>query len=229
MVEVDSNAILVKPLKSRKDAKLIRGYKSLLLRLQRAGIVPRKHVLDNKISKAMKEHIRDEFKVKLELVPPGCHRRNAAEVVIRNFNPHFLSVLAGVADDFLPSLWDRLLPQTEITLNLLQHPNYAPNISAYSHLSGPFDYNKMPLALMGCEVQVHKKADNWGTWAYHSTTLGIYPHHRNITEHMSATSSTPKASVCSTRSSSNTRISPIHCSHTPIKSCGHYLIASSRH
>ena len=34
MVEVDSNAILVKPLKSHKDAKLIRGYKSLLLRLQ---------------------------------------------------------------------------------------------------------------------------------------------------------------------------------------------------
>jgi hypothetical protein len=54
MVEVDSNAILVKPLMSRKDSKLIRGYKSLLLRLQRSGIVPRKHVLDNKISKAMK-------------------------------------------------------------------------------------------------------------------------------------------------------------------------------
>ena len=26
----------------------------------------------------------------------------------------------------------------------------------------------MPLATMGCEVQVHKKADKWGTWAYHS-------------------------------------------------------------
>ena len=31
MVEVDSNAILVEPLKSCKDAKLICGYKSLLL------------------------------------------------------------------------------------------------------------------------------------------------------------------------------------------------------
>ena len=31
MVEVDSNAILVEPLKSRKDTELIRGYKSLLL------------------------------------------------------------------------------------------------------------------------------------------------------------------------------------------------------
>ena len=31
MVEVDSNAILVEPLKSCKDDELIRGYKSLLL------------------------------------------------------------------------------------------------------------------------------------------------------------------------------------------------------
>ena len=34
MVEMDINAILVKPLKSSKDAELICGYKSLLLRLQ---------------------------------------------------------------------------------------------------------------------------------------------------------------------------------------------------
>jgi hypothetical protein len=116
----------------------------------------------------------------LELVPPGCHRRNAAEVAIRNFKSHFLSVLAGVANDFPPSLWDRLLPQTEITLNLLRQSNALPNISAYAHLSGPFDYNKMPLAPMGCEVQVHKKADKRGTWAYHSVDgwyLSTSPHH----------------------------------------------------
>ena len=71
--------------------------------------------------------------------------------------------LAGVAGDFPPSLWDRLLPQTKITLNLLRKSNYVPNISAYAHLSGPFDYNKMPLAPMGCKVQVHKKADKRGT------------------------------------------------------------------
>ncbi len=65
MVEVDSNAILVKPLKSRKDVELIQGYKSLLLRLQRAGIVPWKHVMDKEISEAIKDNIWDECKVKL--------------------------------------------------------------------------------------------------------------------------------------------------------------------
>ena len=76
----------------------------------------------------------------MELVPPGCHQRNAAEVAIHNFKTHFLSVLAGVAEDFPANLWDGLLTQTEITLNLLQKSNVTPNVSAYAHLSGPFDY-----------------------------------------------------------------------------------------
>ena len=66
--------------------------------------MPQKQVMDNEISEAMKEDIRDECKVKLELVPPGCHQRNAAEVAIHNFKAQFLSVLAGVADNFSPSL-----------------------------------------------------------------------------------------------------------------------------
>jgi hypothetical protein len=75
--------------------------------------------MDNEISETMKKHIRDKCKLTIELVPPGCHRPNGAEVAIHNFKSHFLSILAGVANDFPPSLWDRLLPQTEITLNLL--------------------------------------------------------------------------------------------------------------
>ena len=98
--------------------------------------------------------------MEMELVPPGCHRRNAAEVAIRNFKSHFLSVLAGVADDFPMQLWDRLLPQTEITLNLLRRSNATPKVSAYAHLSGPFNYNKMPLAPMGCGTQVHETSED---------------------------------------------------------------------
>ncbi|KAL7488941.1 hypothetical protein ACHAW6_014541, partial [Cyclotella cf. meneghiniana] len=168
LVEIDSNAILVEPMKSRKDEEMIRAYDALVGRLQRSGIQPKKHVLDNEISITMKAHIDNKYKFLLELAPPGCHRRNAAEVAIRNFKAHFLSVLAGTSPTFPPSLWDRLLPQTEITLNLLRQSNATPTVSAYAHLSGPFDYNKMPLAPMGCEVQIHEKTDSRGSWAYHS-------------------------------------------------------------
>jgi hypothetical protein len=104
----------------------------------------------------------------MKLVPPGRHRCNAAEVAIHNFKAHFLSVLTGVADNFPPNLWDWLLPQTKITINLIWQSNATPNVLAYSHLSGPFDYNKKPLASLGCEAQVHETTDKHGTWAYHS-------------------------------------------------------------
>ena len=168
MVEIDSNAILVEPMKSRKDEEMIRAYDALLARLQQAGSKPRKHVLDNEVSDNMKHHIQVTCKLEMELVPPGCHRRNAAEVAIRNFKTHFLSVMAGVAEDFPENLWDRLLPQAEITLNLLRQSNSTPKVSAYAHLSGPFDYNKMPLAPMGCAAQIHEKSDKRGTWQYHT-------------------------------------------------------------
>ncbi len=116
----------------------------------------------------MKNHICDTCKFNMELVPPGCHHRNAAELAIRNFKAHFLSVLAGVANNFPKNLWDQLLPQTEITINLIGQLNATPNVSAYTHLSGPFDYNKMPSAPMGCEAQVHEKTNKCGTLGYHS-------------------------------------------------------------
>ncbi|KAL7482247.1 hypothetical protein ACHAW6_007926 [Cyclotella cf. meneghiniana] len=66
----------------------------------------------------MKKLIQDTYKMRLELVPSGCHCRNAAKVAIR------------VADDFPLKLWDKLLPQTKITLNLLRQSNAIPTVSA---------------------------------------------------------------------------------------------------
>jgi hypothetical protein len=163
--------------------------------------------MDNEVSENMKNHIKDNCRLTVELVPPGCHQQNAAEVAIRNFKAHFLSVLAGVAKDFPPSLWNRLLPQTEVTLNLLRQSNTMPTRSAYAHLNGPFDYNKMPLAPMGCEVQVHKKSDSHGTWAYHSVDgwyLSTLPEHYRM-------------HVCHIKSIKSNQLSdPVHFKHKHI-------------
>ena len=123
--------------------------------------------------------IREEYKIQMELVQPGYHRRNAAEVAIQNSKSHFLSVLAGVAGTFPMQLWNRLLPQVEITINLLQQLNVMPLVSAYAHLSGSFNYNKVSLAPMGYGAQVHEKTYKRGTWTYHtSSTAGTFSHHQ---------------------------------------------------
>jgi hypothetical protein len=71
MVEIDSNTILVEPMKNRKNAKMIRASNTCLLRIKRAGIIPKKHVLENKVSENMKNYIRNTCKLDMELVPPG--------------------------------------------------------------------------------------------------------------------------------------------------------------
>ena len=43
MVKINSNAILVKPMKSCKDAEMVMAYDVLLNWLKRAGISPKKH------------------------------------------------------------------------------------------------------------------------------------------------------------------------------------------
>ncbi len=84
------------------------------------------------------------------------------------FQAHFLDVIAGVSRNFPLYLWDRLLVQTDITLKLLQQSNSMPVISAYAHMNGPFYYNKMPLATMGCGMQSQNEAYQRCTWSYHS-------------------------------------------------------------
>ena len=105
--------------------------------------------------------------MQLELVQPGKHLINAEEVVIRDFKAHFLSVLAGTAQFFLPLLWDRLLTQTKITINLFFQSNETPNVSAYAHLRVPFDYNKTPLAPIETKFIIYRKQRQCGFWEPH--------------------------------------------------------------
>ena len=61
MVEIDSNSILVEPLKSRNDEDLTRAYWTMMMILKQAGIVPSKHILYNEVSESMKTIICEEY------------------------------------------------------------------------------------------------------------------------------------------------------------------------
>jgi hypothetical protein len=80
---------------------------------------------------------------KIQLVPPDNHRRNLAKGAIQTFKNHFKAILAGVNNTFPMWLWDRLLPQTILTLNLLRQSNAVPTVLAYQYVHGNFDYNKL--------------------------------------------------------------------------------------
>ncbi len=90
-----------------------------MTRLASKGLSVNLQILDNEASAAYKHAITFTWKAKFQLVPLDIHCQNRAEQAIRTFKAHFLSILAGVDPTFPPYLWDLLLPQAELTLNLL--------------------------------------------------------------------------------------------------------------
>ena len=165
--EVDNNYIDAEPLKDSTDGSLIQAYQKLWKRITSSGAVtPKLHILDNEVSIRFKEEIKKNCAI--QLVPPDTHRRNLAERAIQTFKNHFIAILSGVDESFPMPLWDRLLLQTVMTLNMLRKSRINPTVSAYEYVNGKFDYNRMPLAPMGCAVQVHNSTNRRLTWAEHS-------------------------------------------------------------
>ena len=70
-------------------------------------------------------------------------------------------------------MWFRLLPQAELTLNLLRPAKQAPNVSAHAYLFGEFSHNAHPLAPLGAAVEMHVVPEVRETFASHSAS-GFY-------------------------------------------------------
>ena len=77
-------------------------------------------ILDNKVSKYFGRTIVKDWGATYQLVPPNVHGINISERDICTFKAHFLSVLAGLDPTFPTFMWDNLLVQTELTINLLR-------------------------------------------------------------------------------------------------------------
>ena len=135
----DSNSTLIEPFQSRHDCHRIAAYSRIMTRLHERGHMVDLQVLYNKASKEYCQVITQTWKATFQLVLLNFHCRNAAERAIRNFKVHFLDILAGIDSLFPSSLWDTLLPQTKLTLNLLCQATLAPDMSACEYYNGPVD------------------------------------------------------------------------------------------
>jgi hypothetical protein len=144
----DCNYVKVILMKSRYASEWVKAYDHIHQELTVKGFKPKLQTLDNEASVALKNFFTTND-VEYQLVPPHCHRRNAAERVIRTFKEHFVAGLSSVDPTFPLHLWDRLLPQAEIILNLLRTSRLHPQLSAAAHFHGLVDYNKTAFAAPG--------------------------------------------------------------------------------
>jgi hypothetical protein len=164
--DYDSNHIFAIAFRNRTAHCIRAAYQTIHQRLCKAGLKPKLQRLDNECSNILKQFLT-ESDIDYQLVPPGIHRRNSAERAIRTFQNHFIAGLCSADKDFPIHLWDGLIPQAEITLNLLRASRINPNLSAHAQVNGHFDFNRTPLGPVGCRVIAHEKPANRNTWAPH--------------------------------------------------------------
>jgi hypothetical protein len=122
----------------------------------------------------------DNKGIDYQLTPAGLHRRNSAKKAVQTFKNHFIAGLCSTNPNFPLNLWDKLLPQAMLTLNLLRPSRINPQLSAQAQVHGAFDYNRTPLALPGIQVLAHVRPEARKTWAPHADDgfyLGPAMHH----------------------------------------------------
>jgi hypothetical protein len=169
----NGNLILQKAFKSKSNRHRIASYNTIMTHLVAWGLSVDLQNLDNKASAAYKEAITFKWNATFQLVPPDMHRRNWAERAICMFKDCFLAILASVDSAFPPYLWDLLLLQAKLTLNLLQQATLNPQISAWDFFQWPFDFNKMPLGPVGCCVLIFPLPASCWSWDFHAKN-GFY-------------------------------------------------------
>ena len=166
LYDYDSNGILCEPIKNRTKHSILAAFQNLHAKLVKAGVRPKLQRLDNECSDILKEFMTNEG-IDYQLVPPHVHRRNAAERAIRTFKNHFVATLCSTDPAFPLYLWDRLLPQATLSLNLLRGSRMNPKLSAHAQLFGLYDYNRTPIAPPGTRAIIHDKPANRDSWAAH--------------------------------------------------------------
>jgi hypothetical protein len=164
MYHYKANAILAKAISGLDNISIFNAYKRQFKDLTSKGFKPKINIMYNQATKHIKVFLTEQ-QCKLQLVEPHNHRMNAAEKAIQTFKDAFIAALATTENDFPLQLWDKIMPQVQDTLNLMQASQINPAISADKALNGLYDWNQCPLAPLGCKAVVYKAGNTRGSWA----------------------------------------------------------------
>jgi hypothetical protein len=166
LYDYDSNEILAQPIKDRTTPELLRAFQVMEQELVARGLKPKLMKLDNEASKLLKTYLHKQ-NITLQVVPPYSYRRNSAERAIRSFKDHLIYRLCSTDKSFPMHLWDRLLPQAVITLNILRTSRVNPKLSAATQIYGQYYFKRAPMAPPGTRIIAHETPNIRRTWDPH--------------------------------------------------------------
>ena len=92
------------------------------------------------------------------------HHIKLAKCDVCTFKEHLKYLRATCDTKFPKHIWCQLIPQANITLNILQQARLHPKLSSYHVMWGAFNYNKTTLSPPGTHILVHENPKQRATW-----------------------------------------------------------------
>lgn len=155
MYHYDTNYIHVEVCKDNSAATYLTAYNNGLALYAQAStanrsLVPTMEKADNAVTIDFIRKILSRG-ISVQLTPAGNHRTNNAERCIQTMKNHIIAGYHTADPDFPVKAMHLLVPQAEITLNLMRKSRLS-NRSAYAEIHGDFDSNRFRLHPPGTKV-----------------------------------------------------------------------------
>jgi hypothetical protein len=167
LVSVLNGYIHMEPMPNKQASSYVNAFTNTIEFFESHNATVSYQRLDNETSLLLEKYLKRK-NITLQYVPPNTHRANKAERAIRDARSHIISSYVTTHTDFPLNLWDEILPQIEISLNLLRPHHPDPTKSAYEGLYGTkYDFLAHPIAPVGTLVVVHEKPTQRASWAPH--------------------------------------------------------------
>ena len=117
--DYNSNTIICEPMKNITGPTIVTDYKMILTLPKTRGLKKSLQRLENEASTMLRKFMTSDS-INFRLAPTNIHRRNADERAIQTFKNHFIAVLCSTNSKSPMQLWDGILNQVQIPLNLLR-------------------------------------------------------------------------------------------------------------
>ena len=114
----NSNGVLWEPMKSKNDIEMSRVFKTVYENLEKRGIKPKFHIMDNEASSTVMSWL-DRNKVDAQKVSPHNHQANTTERMIETTKHHFIAGMEGTDENCPSREWYRGVAQSQRKLNML--------------------------------------------------------------------------------------------------------------
>ena len=96
------------------------------------------------------------------------HRTNPAERSLQTYKSCIKSTIASLRPTFPIALWCKLLPQINLSINIVRKCRQNPLLSVWAAMEGKYHFDLTPILPAGSEMLMHEKSIRRWTFGYNA-------------------------------------------------------------